>query len=461
MFFCRRFGALLPAISLCFVFLAACAQDKQALVSKLKTNPCIDTRAVFKLRPMPRPRDCLDDPPARVKYHLIPEYEPISAVMVSENLLKQHHDRQLVPALLRHGIDVWFLSSDTQAFESYSETLIPTLAETGAGRLHALQVNTNSAWTRDWAPLFATDAKGKELKLVDPRYQRLADVASDDQMPSQLKFDLKSNPLLPKQIVVTKTSLPVILEGGNLLCNDRVCFVSAKVAIDNPTHMAQIHQTFARLFKQKLVEVDLLPREPNGHMDLWAKFLKPDLLAIAELQPRTLALVPKEQYALYQGIQDFLNTQAMGVDKAGLPVPAALASRLRQIDPRVKIVRMPMPLPLDLDGTTFFRSYINSLLLNGKVLIPRFEQLNLPEGLIEYPDASLLSKYEQAVERVYAKAGYQPIWLDADRLAPFGGTWHCVAAQVPKLKAPQNLGRRPETSDKRHSRAKIRRAAPA
>lgn len=430
-------------------------------MSSLQTNPCLDTRSVFKLRPMPHPRDCLDDPPAKVKYRMIPEYEPISAVMVSENLLKQHHDRQLVPALLQHGIDVWFLSSDPQAFESYSETLVPTLAQAGAGRLRALQVNTNSAWTRDWAPLFATNAKGTELKLVDPRYKRVADVANDDQMPSQLKFDLKSSPLLPKQIAVTKTSLPMILEGGNLLCNDRVCFVSAKVALDNPTHMAQIHQTFARLFKQKLVEIDLLPREPNGHMDLWAKFLKPNLLAIAELEPRTLAMVPKQEYALYQGIQDFLNTQAQGVDKAGRPVPTALASRLRQIDPRVKIVRMPMPLPLDLDGTTFFRSYINSLLLNGRVLIPRFEQLTLPEGMIEYPDASLLSRYEKAAERVYTKAGYQPIWVNADRLAPFGGTWHCVAAQVPRLKSAPSLGRKPERSENLHSRAKIRRAAPA
>ncbi len=99
----------------------------------------------------------------------------------------------------------------------------------------------------------------------------------------------------------------------------------------------------------------------------------------------------------------------------------------------MKIKRIPLPLPMVLNEISFFRSYVNSLLINGNVILPRFERLFLDDGVHDYPDADLIANYELQVEALYREAGYAPIWANADHLVTYGGTWHCLAAQVPRL----------------------------
>lgn len=425
--FCQRpkrdaFGLL--GLGFCLLF-ASCAAGRQTELRAM-SNPCADARAGFVLRSSVRTADCGDDPqPAGTRYVLLPEYGPVAAVMLSENLVRQHGDTGLIQALLKAGVDVWYLGLQPPAPE-----LSPLPVRPPAGRLVPLAVKTNSSWTRDWGPLFAAGAR--ELRLVDVRYAG-RNVEADDAVPAQLKHALRTEPLLPEGVRITKTSLPVTLEGGNLLCNDKLCFVSAKVATENPSQMQRITADFKKRFTQSLNLVDLMPQEPNGHLDLWVKFLRTDLLAIAELRPETLEQVPPEAGAYYRQLRDFLELQASGRDARGKPVPGALASQLRRLDPTVRIVRVPLPLPILLNETPLFRSYVNSLLINGTAVLPRFERLFLSDGDQAYPDADERAQNEARAEKVYRQAGYKVLWVNADRLVPYGGTWHCVAAQVPRL----------------------------
>lgn len=423
----------------CFLLLSACGGLRGKTIPPKQTdNPCIKGR-VFLTRALPRFQDCLDDVNLKkplLRYRMVPEYEPTTAVLVSENLHKHHGDKNLISTLLKADIPVWLLSAQTQDFERYRDNLELGSEKDKLKYLTPLHVQTISAWTRDWAPLFAARTLGRrqELKLVDPYYQRSdADVSKDDAVPAQLKFELKQQHLLPAQIEIQKSELPLILEGGNLLCNDHLCFVSAKVAEQNPQGMNAIYADFKRRFSQRLLMVPKMPKEPNGHMDLWAKFLSDDLLLIAEILPETLALVPSESRDFYLQLQGFLNQQATGRDSTGKTLPDTLATQLKTWDPDVKIKRIPLPLPMVLNEISFFRSYVNSLLINGKAILPRFERLFLDDGVHDYPDADLLANYELQVEALYREAGFQPIWANADHVVTYGGTWHCLAAQVPRL----------------------------
>jgi agmatine/peptidylarginine deiminase len=420
-----------------FLLLLSCGGAGSKIAAKQTNHPCIQSRAFLTRPGLP---DCQGDIQANQlgRYNLIPEYHPVEAVMVSENLGKQQGDKSLIPALLQAGIPVWYLSSQRADFQKYRDNLLADSArlKSRINLLRDVHIQTVSAWTRDWAPLFATQQRSgqKALQLVDPYYRRSdADVSRDDAMPSQLKFEIKKEHLLGQGVEVSLTPFPVVLEGGNVLCNKRICLVSAKVAENNPQHMKRILADFKKRFSQSLSLVPVMPKEPNGHIDLWAKFLSDQLLLIAEIRPETLAVLPPEAKPFYQQLQVFLNQQATGQDSQGRLLPDSLAAQVQNADARVKIVRIPLPLPLALNDKTFFRSYINSLLVNGKAILPRFQRLMLDDGIHEYPDGALTEKYELEVETIYKQAGYQVIWVNADNLVLYGGTWHCLAAQVPRL----------------------------
>jgi agmatine/peptidylarginine deiminase len=424
------------------IFLLSSCGGLSRSMAKQTSNPCLNAGA-FLIRSNIANKDCQNKPinaqSGPIKYQIIPEYRPVSAVMVSENLEKIHHDKKLILALLQEDIKVWFLTAKAETFRQYSDSLARELrlGSQKIKNIQALNVQTLSAWTRDWAPLFAAPVplrREPQLHLVDPYYYRTdADMSNDDSMPAQLQFEIKNKFLLGKDIEITKSELPVILEGGNILCNDRLCFISAKVEENNAEHMTKIYAGFKRRFSQSLHSVPVMPKEPNGHIDLWAKFLKNRLLAIAEIEPATLALLPPESRAFYLHLQAFLNQQATGKDQQGQKVQNSIAVLLNKFDPEVKIVRIPLPLPLLMNDITFFRSYINSILVNGKVILPRFQRLSLDDGIEEYPDRNLTDYYEKKVEKVYSEAGYKPVWVNADHLVIDGGTWHCLAAQVPRL----------------------------
>jgi agmatine/peptidylarginine deiminase len=84
-----------------------------------------------------------------------------------------------------------------------------------------------------------------------------------------------------------------------------------------------------------------------------------------------------------------------------------------------------MPLP----DSDVFRSYTNSLLLNGTALIPRY--IRSISG--SYPDQSLQDSYEAEVRAIYESLGYKVVFIPSDGMIDNGGAVHCVTMQVPAV----------------------------
>ena len=90
-----------------------------------------------------------------------------------------------------------------------------------------------------------------------------------------------------------------------------------------------------------------------------------------------------------------------------------------------------MPLPKQ----TTFLTYANSLIVNDKVVVPRYSPLPYKKEGEKQPDADLYADYEQRVTTAFKKFGLQTIFLDADQLIREGGAFHCVSFHVNDLEA--------------------------
>ena len=369
-----------------------------------------------------------DEPEAR--YYLAPEYTPAQAVVMSEQLLDYPEGVQLVQAVAQAGAAPWLLSAQPERIDWVSALL--------DGKAKRLAVPTDTLWARDWSPLFAVPAKAEaraEIKLLDTNYY--SGRSLDDLVPQQLRSVLTHPDFALK---VERASLPVYMEGGNITCTRADCYVTDEVLLQNSARgyaddialdAEGIRAAFATQIDQNLHFVEQIPFESTKHIDVWAKFLDEDTLLISELSDETLATLPESQRRHYVQVQRFLERQATGIGRAGQTLETSLGQLAKKHNPQLNIVRIPMPAPGYYGGSQVFRTYTNSLLVNGVALVPRYHRVGFSGEA--YLDEALIPAYESTVEQVYQSAGYRVVWVDSDDLIRLQGAVHCVTMQVPAL----------------------------
>lgn len=379
------------------------------------------------------------------KYFFPPEFDPMQGVIVSDHLAEFPNGKAFLSALLNAGAEVWLLSSNQALLQQTQSVLTDRfdVPQNQLSQLRALPVATETVWARDWAPLFAyATAQSGEVGLID--YHYYADRPLDDAVPAALSryFDPQG-----PQTGIHLSNLPVNveLEGGNVLCTRKHCFVSEEVLrrIEVTTGKsgdpATIRSELEKYLQQDFTIVPRLPIESTGHLDIWTKLLDDHTLVIGQISQAGLDAVPPTLKPTYTLVRDFLEEQATGVDAAGQALPDSLAAVIHRLEPEIRIVRLPMPTPGIYQGIETFRTYTNSFLFNGTAIVPRYSGNTIQDGTDPATARSqreLLLAQEQAVEKVYQDAGYQVNWIRADNLIRDGGAWHCVAMQIPRLQRP-------------------------
>lgn len=383
--------------------------------------------------------------PDEDQFILPPEYSPTQAVIVSDKLMEYPGSMQLLQALIQSDSDIWMLSKDQNLFQNSQRLLqisVSPFFPMGQS-MYQLPIATDSIWSRDYGPISTfpdAEYQGPKLdyKLMNSYYY--PDRFQDDRVPASLSRVLNS-PIGPiSQRRVFTSQLNLALEGGNLMCNDSICFVSDKVIERNLgqttpngqtwTSVAEIQAEFASQFQQPVHFVSALPGEGTGHIDMWAKFINQKTLLIGQISEQSVALADPIHRDEIKALQAFLDIQASGVDGDGAPVSDSLYQQAKQQQADLQVVRIPMPLPMLNDAEfSVFRSYTNALIVNQKALIPQYR--NMPDGS-QYPDSSLLNQYEQAVQKAYQAAGYEVKWIPSDQWIAMGGGVHCVTMQIPK-----------------------------
>lgn len=219
---------------------------------------------------------------------------------------------------------------------------------------------TNRGWLRDSGPVFVID--GSEIAAIDFKFNAWAkynDYKLDDKIPSFIskKFNLK-------RIFTDYNGKQVVLEGGAIDSNGKrtlitteECLLDEKVQTRNPGFTKQ---DYFEVFKKYLgisnviwLGKGIVGDDTHGHVDDLCRFVNQDTVVLAEEKnPSDL------NYNL-------LNENRERLQNIYLPNGSKL-----------KIVPLPMPLPVIFKGQRLPASYANFYISNYAVLVPTFNDPN-------------------------------------------------------------------------------------
>ena len=250
------------------------------------------------------------------------EFEETGAVLIAWNQGLARFLVNLIALSLEHA-DVWVVTWNEAESNLVRRILDQNNIDTSA--LNFFEFPHESFWTRDFGPITVVDELGVP-KFVDPRYYN--ERRRDDAIPT-----------LMGRYFVTEVYRPAVAtEGGNFMSNgEGICVVTNWFLQENPRLSAeQLQSIQVNYFGcDSTVVLQRLEGEGTGHVDMFAKFLSPNVLLLGEY----------DQY-----------------DPANAAILDANAERLERFaaerDWPLQIIRIPMPY----GAGGVYRSYTNSLI---------------------------------------------------------------------------------------------------
>ena len=284
----------------------------------------------------------------------------------------------------------WVVVDNTSEQNSVSNTL--SNANVNMDRVVFQVIETNSVWVRDYGPWWIIEPENS-LAIIDLVYNRPRPL--DDTYPESAAGYFGIN----------YYGLGLIEAGGNMLLDGQGAVIVSNVIFDGSQGFDpnltqdQLEQYFLDYFGvHKVIVTPHLINDGTGHIDMFVKLINDSTIIVGEYE---------NQSAGYPGNYDICNQ-----------VASQLANETNGAGRPFNIVRMPMPSYNN--GITY--TYINSLIVNNKVLVPIY-------GLsTEFAnDDSVLALYETIMP------GVEAVGFDCNQIIPANGAIHCIAMKVPAL----------------------------
>ena len=284
----------------------------------------------------------------------------------------------------------WVVVDNTSEENSVSNTL--SNAEVNMDHVVFQVIPTNSVWIRDYGPWWIIEP-GNSRAIIDLIYNRPRPL--DDTYPESAA----------EYFGINYYGLGLIEAGGNMLLDGQGAVIVSNVIFDGSQGFDpnltqdQLEQYFLDYFGvHKVIVTPHLINDGTGHIDMFVKLINDTTIIVGEYE---------NQSAGFSGNYDICNQ-----------VANQLANETNGAGRPFNIVRMPMP-PYN-NGITY--TYINSLIVNNKVLVPIYgfstEFAN---------DDSVLVLYETIMP------GVEAIGFDCNQIIPANGAIHCIAMKVPAL----------------------------
>lgn len=258
----------------------------------------------------------------------------------------------------------------------------------------------DTAWIRDYGPTSIRSAKGGSRWVH-------ADFRSRSIRPR----DRKTAPRLAKVFGQPGVRAPFHVDGGNLLSNGRGLVLTTTAMLHHNRLLGYSRSDVERMLKQyygaeRVVFLEPLYGEPNGHVDMFAAFTAADTVVLGQYDIR----------------QDPINQAVLERNTKRLAEVATDTGKLR-------VVRIPMP---PRSRQKFYGgTYTNVVFANGLLIVPRFGKVD-PAGR------------DKAVA-VYRRLlpDWKVVTLDAEAWITLGGSLHCLTKTVHQLDARPASGESP------------------
>jgi agmatine/peptidylarginine deiminase len=231
---------------------------------------------------------------------------------------------------------------------------------------------SDSHWTRDYGPWFRYNFSVNEIEVIDFDYNRPR--PNDDNIPNVFASYYGLNSIY----------MDIKHTGGNYMTEGHGISVSTQLVLtENPT---KTEEQIKEMFRDYLgIQTYHLYPDPLGeyieHVDCWGKYLSPDTIMIIEVDPS------HSNYLEIEAAADYFENQTSSYGTL------------------YTVVRVYCHLQ---------EPYINSLILNDKVLVPITGS--------QY-DAGAISAYETAMPG-YEVLGFTGSWQNTDAL-------HCRTKGIP------------------------------
>lgn len=258
---------------------------------------------------------------------------------------------------------------------------------------------TNSVWMRDYGPWWIYEP-GNRRAIIDLTYNRPR--PQDDAFPE----------LFSESIGVNYYGLGLVEAGGNMLLDGKGAVILSDVIFDasqgfDPNlNLDQLNQYFSDYYGvHKVIITPHLINDGTGHIDMFVKIINDTTIIVGDYE---------NQSAGYPGNYDICNQ-----------VANQLANETNGDGRPFNIIRMPMP-PYS-NGITY--TYVNSLLVNNKVLVPIY---GFSDSFAN--DTDVLSQYEEIIP------GAQAIGFDCNQIIPANGAIHCITMKVPAMREILSCG---------------------
>ena len=321
----------------------------------------------------------------------IAEFEPVKSVLVSDDYFQGGYDAlNLTRAILDAGAELMIASTDGRS-DALTRLATAGLRPEQQQRIKVQTLPHGNLWMRDYGPVFIRTANGPEaLDLIWGGQQK-----DSENLPVTLAGILR----------IAHRPLSTEMDGGNFLSDGTICVTSRDERVPiNPNREA-----FSAIGCEQLLVLD---NPPHPHIDMWLKIVGPKKALVSELNSSARAALRR-----YYGGH---------IPEEQLHLGERLDVMAQALAPYFSVERIPIPVMYR--GS--FRTYTNSLLVNGKAIVPRYKSYGW--GYDQYPDSPEQRDYEKVVEERYAAYGFSVTFVDADGLIFNGGALHCIALQIPE-----------------------------
>jgi agmatine deiminase len=301
--------------------------------------------------------------PAQLGFRMPAEWEPHAATFISWPHERSDWPGKFAPIpwvygeIVRHlvgGERVRILVRDDRLEKSARKIL--QRAGVDSTRVDWLRQPTDRVWTRDYCPLFVRDKKG-EVALTNWKFNGWAKYPNhtlDDAVPDRIARAQKRRQWQP---TVGKTR--VVLEGGSIDVNGAGTLLTTEECLLSPIQAR--NPTLSKVEIERVLSESLGVRkilwlgdgiagdDTHGHVDDLARFTDERTVVVAQEDD------PED--ANFHKLRDARARLKKMTNAAGQPL---------------RVVALPMPRPLILDGQRLPASYANFYIGNQKVLMPTF-----------------------------------------------------------------------------------------
>ena len=253
-----------------------------------------------------------------------------------------------------------------------------------------IQASFNSVWVRDYGPQSIYLAEDGQLAFADWVYNRPRPY--DDQVPVVMS-DYLDIPIYQ----MTNNPNRLVATGGNFMTDGFGTGFSSELILEENSDLSEVqidNIVYNYMGIERYIKMPALPYDNIHHIDMHMKLINEETLLVGQFP---------------SGVSDgpFIESNLQTV----------LENHPSVYNRPYKVVRIPMP--ASSSGSyapyTSYRTYTNSVILNGLVLVPTY-------GLFQ--DSEALQIYQDAMP------GYNIVGINSESIISASGAIHCITREI-------------------------------